>query len=184
MNLNLRAYNLARKSFFWLVLQKLPIFLIILSLVPGRALAQQTNITNINDWDNVILAEKSGEVIVKKKDGKLIKGEFGSLTVDTLSLIITRKRFFSTKQEILDIPKNEVREVRIKISEDSARIIGGAVGAGVGLGVGLGVESQMPSNDGKGILTIGLVAVGGLIGVSTGALVQSFKKGKLIYKSN
>lgn len=181
---SLFIYILAVKNNFWIFAQKFFAILILMALLSTQIFAQQPTNQNVTDWNNVVNAKNSGEVVVKKKDGKTIRGSFGDSTSDSLSIIVTKKGFFTSKQILITIPKDEIREVRAKISMETAMLIGALIGSGGGLATGIGIESQSESNEDKGVISITFTFLGGLVGAGVGGTVQALKKGKLIYQSN
>lgn len=184
---SLSIYTLAVKNNLWIFSQKLFAILVLIALVANPIFAQQpTNQPNQNvkDWSNVASAKNAGEIVVKKKDGKTIRGSFGDSTIDNLSIIVTKKGFFTSKQVLVTIPKDEVKEVRTKISKEKAMLIGALIGSGGGLATGAGIEGQSESSEDRGVLSVTFTFLGALMGAGVGSTVQALKKGKLIYQSN
>jgi hypothetical protein len=113
--------------------------------------------------------------VVKKKDGKELKGRMIEATESTLTIDRDGKP--------LGIPRDEVRRVHVvsgKAEKGKWALIGAGVGAGVGTGIGAG--KYRSDRDDYEIY----IYMGALIGVGAGAVGgllfgQSRRDRKLVY---
>lgn len=69
-------------------------------------------------------------------------------------------------RKVVDLRKDEIKEVRTKLSRGASTAIGAAIGLGVGIGVGQIADSKDKYNEDPGL---GKLA-GGIVGVLWGAL--------------
>jgi hypothetical protein len=121
--------------------------------------------TNTSDWNNVRILEIGSRIVVKTKLGEKYEGTLELTTVNSLSIVVTVPRVM---RRVIDLRKDEIKEVRTKLS----RLTSTAIGAGIGLGVGIGLGAIADSKDkygedpGLGKITIGLVGV--LLGSALG----------------
>ncbi len=125
--------------------------------------------TNIHDWNNVRILELGSTIVVKTKQGERYEGTLDSAALDSISILVNVPRVM---RQLIKVPRDEVKEVRSKLS----RIASGAIGGGIGLGVGIGLGQIIDSKDkygedpglGKAVMGfLGLVlgtAVGGGVG--------------------
>src|SRR6267378_1570434 len=96
--------------------------------------------TNNNDWNNVRILEPGSTIVVKTKQGEKYEGTFKVATVDSLSVVVTVPQVM---RRVIDLRRDEIKEVRTKLS----RFTSTAIGAGVGLGVGIGLGAIADSKD-------------------------------------
>lgn len=96
--------------------------------------------TNTNDWNNVRILETGSTIVVKTKQGEKYEGTLDRVSVDSLSIVVTVPRVM---RRVIDLRKDEIREVRTKLS----RVASTAIGAGIGLGVGIGLGAIADSKD-------------------------------------
>lgn len=114
--------------------------------------------TNTNDWNNVRILEPGSTIVVKTKQGEKYEGTLDVATVNSLSVVVTVPRVM---RRVIDLRRDEIKEVRTKLS----RFASTAIGAGVGLGVGIGLGAIADSKDkygedpGLGKLTFGFTGV-------------------------
>ncbi len=148
-----------RKSFSLLLA-----FLLIASH-SSLAFSQQTP---SNEW-SVVQALRAGErLVVKKKDGKQVKGEM--IEASDTSLTIDRDG------KPLSIPRADVRHVHVRVGK-AEKGKWAAIGAGIGAGAGSGIGAIKYSDnvDDSEIY----VYMGFLIGTGVGAVTgMLFGKGK------
>jgi len=113
---------------------------------------------NINDWNNVRILESGSTIVVKTKRGEKYEGTLDVASRDSLSMVVTIPRVM---RRVIDLRKDEIKEVRTKLS----RFASTAIGAGVGLGVGIGLGAIADSKDkygedpGLGKLVLGFTGV-------------------------
>jgi hypothetical protein len=147
-----------------------------LSSQTSWALAQQT--PTGSDWSAVQRIGTDERLVVKKTDGKEVKGRMIEATDTTLRIDRDGKPF--------DIPRNEVRQVQLisgKAEKGKWALIGAGIGGGVGTGIG-GAKYRSDRDD-YGIY----VYMGALIGIGAGAVGgllfgQSRRDRKLVYSIN
>lgn len=120
--------------------------------------------TNVHDWNNVRIVELGSTIVVKTKQGEKYEGALDFAYVDSLSIVVTRPH--ATPQTI-KLRRDEIKEVRTKLS----RLVCGAVGAGIGLGVGIGLGQIADSKDKYGEDPGLGKAVGGFFGLLFGAAI-------------
>jgi hypothetical protein len=132
-------------------------------------------IESANDWSAVQQIRTDEKLVVKKKDGKELKGRMIEATESTLTIDRDGKP--------LGIPRDEVRRVHVvsgKAEKGKWALIGAGVGAGVGTGIGAG--KYRSDRDDYEIY----IYMGALIGVGAGAVGgllfgQSRRDRKLVY---
>jgi len=156
----------------------LPLLLMVL-LLSGQsswAVAQQT--ATGSDWATVQRIGTDEKLVVKRKDGKELKGRMIEATETTLRIDRDGKPF--------DIPRTDVRQVQVisgKAEKGKWALIGAGVGAGVGTGIG--ATKYRSDRDDYGIY----IYMGALIGVGAGAVGgllfgQSRRDRKMVYSTN
>ena len=120
------------------------------------AFAQQAS---SNDWAVVQHHKTNEQLVVKKKDGKEVKGEM--IEASDTALTIDRDG------KPLSIPRNEVRQVSViegKAEKGKWALIGAGIGAGAGTGIG--ATKYRSDRDDYGIY----IYMGTLIGTGVGAV--------------
>ena len=110
--------------------------LLIVCLAVPLALAKQ----RLDEWDNVRILQAGTHVIVKTKSGEKYEGEFKEATRDSIEVFVEVRR---AMRQIITIRKDEVKEVRKKMS----RVTSTAIGSGIGLGAGLALGAIADSKD-------------------------------------
>jgi hypothetical protein len=120
--------------------------------------------TNLHDWNNVRILELGTTIVVKTKQGEKYEGTLDSADDDSLSIFVSVPRVM---RQLIKLRKDEIREVRKKLS----RVVSGAIGAGIGLGIGIGLGQIADSKDKYGEDPGLGKAVGGLLGVLFGAVI-------------
>lgn len=96
--------------------------------------------TNIHDWNNVRILELGSTIVVKTKQGERYEGTLDYAAIDSISIVVNVSRVM---RQLIKVPKDEIKEVRAKLS----RIASGAIGGGIGLGVGIGLGQIIDSKD-------------------------------------
>jgi hypothetical protein len=156
----------------------LPLLLVIF-LISGQtswAVAQQSGPLNI--WAAVQQLGTDEMVVVKRPDGKEVKGRMIEASETTLTIDRDGKPFA--------IPRGEVRQVHViagKAQKGKWALIGAGVGAAAGSGIG--AIKYSPDSDDSGIY----IGMGFLIGIGAGAATgvlfgQSRRKRDLVYAVN
>lgn len=118
---------------------------------------------NVNDWNNVRLLDIGATIVVKTKQGEKYEGKLELATVNSLSIAVTVPRVM---RQVIDLRKDEIKEVRTKLSRGASTAIGAAVGLGVGIGLGQIADSKDKYGEDPGLGKF----VGGLLGVLWGAV--------------
>ena len=155
----------------------LPLLIVIL-LVSGQSSWAVAQTTTSDNWSAVQQIGTDEKLVVKKKDGKEIKGRMIEASETTLRIDRDGKPF--------DIPRADVRQVhRIEGKAEKGKwaLIGAGIGGGVGTGIGAG--KYRSDRDDYEIY----VYMGALIGVGAGAVGgllfgQSRRNRKLVYTAN
>ncbi|MEK6410233.1 MAG: hypothetical protein AABN34_25180 [Acidobacteriota bacterium] len=114
--------------------------------------------TNTNDWNNVRILEIGSTIVVKTKQGEKYEGTLDLVTVNSLSIVVTVPRVM---RRVIDLRKDEIKEVRSKLSRFASTAIGAAIGLGVGIGLGAIADSKdkYGEDPGLGKITIGFTGV-------------------------
>ncbi len=149
--------------------------LLLIASHSSLALSQQTP---SNEW-SVVQALRAGEkLVVKKTDGKQVKGEMIEASDATLTIDRDGKP--------LSIPRADVRQVYVRIGK-AEKGKWAAIGAGIGAGAGTGIGAikYSPNVDDSELF----IAMGLMIGAGAGAVTGLlFGKGKrkrvLVYTAN
>ena len=118
--------------------------------------------SNVHDWNNVRILDIGSTIVVKTKQGEKYEGKLDLATVDSLSIVVKVPRVM---QQVISLRRDEIKEVRTKLS----RIAEAGLGAGIGLGVGIGLGAIADSKDKFGEDPGLGKFVGGLLGVTLGA---------------
>ena len=153
--------------------------LVVIFLLSGQmswAVAQQT--PTGSDWSAVQRIGTDEKLIVKKTDGKEVKGQMIEATETTLRIDRDGKPF--------EIARTDVRQVQVisgKAEKGKWALIGAGIGGGVGTGIG--ASKYRSDRDDYGIY----VYMGALIGVGAGAVGgllfgQSRLERNLVYSIN
>jgi hypothetical protein len=79
-------------------------------------------------------------IVIKTKLGEKYEGKLDYAGLDSISIAVTVP---GVMRQVIDIKKDEVKEVRAKLP----RAASSAIGAGIGLGVGLGLGQIIDSKD-------------------------------------
>lgn len=148
---------------------------LVLSLMSQLAVAKN----NLGDWNNVRILEVGTKIVVKTKAGEKYEGDLKSAGADSLSVAVNVSQ---AMRQVIEIRRDEVKEVKTRLS----RIASTAVGAGVGLGVGLGLGALVDLKDkygedpGLGKAIFG--SLGFLIGSAAGRGLPQFL-GRKVYEA-
>jgi len=153
--------------------------IVVVFLLSGQmswAVAQQT--ATGSDWAAVQRIGTDEKLVVKKTDGKEVKGRMIEATDTTLRIDRDGKPF--------EITRTEVRQVHViagKAEKGKWALIGAGIGGGVGTGIG--AAKYRSDRDDYGIY----VYMGALIGVGAGTVGgllfgQSRRERNLVYSIN
>jgi hypothetical protein len=145
--------------------------LLLLSSYTTLAFAQASS----NDWAVVQQIRTSEDLIVKKRDGRQVKGEMIEATDTTLTIDDDGKP--------VSIPRAEVRQIQVierKAKKGKWAWIGTGIGAGAGAAIGA-VKYSENVDDSQLWIPVGLMFGAG-IGAATGFLVgANRRKRTMIY---
>lgn len=120
--------------------------------------------TNPHDWNNVRILELGSTIVVKTKQGERYEGTLDYAALDSISVVVNVPRVM---RQVIKLPKDDIKEVRAKLS----RVASGAIGGGIGLGVGIGLGQIIDSKDKYGEDPGLGKAVMGFLGLMFGAVV-------------
>lgn len=149
---------------------------LVLILLLGHAplvLSQQST----DNWSAVQQLRVSEDLVVKKKDGKQVKGEMIEASENTLTIDRDGKP--------LSIPRADVRQVYVmegKAQKGKWAWIGAGVGAGTGAGIGAAKYSST-IDDGELYIVFGTLLGTGIGAVSGMLFGQSRRKRVMVYEA-
>ena len=95
--------------------------------------------TDIHDWRNVRILELGSTIVVKTKQGEKYEGTLDYAALDSISIVVKVPRVM---RQVIKVPKDDVQEVRTKLSRIATSVIGGGIGLGVGIGLGQIIDSK------------------------------------------
>jgi len=133
---------------------------------------------NVHDWNNVRILELGSTIVIKTKQGETFEGTLDYASLDSVSIFVNVPRVM---RQLIKVPRDEVKEVRAKLS----RVVSSAIGSGIGLGVGIGLGQIIDSKDkygedpglGKAVMGfLGLIlgaAIGGGVGFGNRKVYQA-----------
>lgn len=119
--------------------------------------------SNVHDWNNVRVIDIGSTIVVKTKQGEKYEGILNYATVDSLSIAVTVPRVM---RQVINLRKDEIKQVRAKLSRGASTAIGAAIGLGVGIGLGQIADSKDKYGEDPGLGKF----VGGLLGILWGAI--------------
>lgn len=153
--------------------------LLVIFLVSGQsswAVAQQSG--PLDNWAAVQRIGTDERVVVKKKDGKEVKGRMIDASETTLTIDRDGKP--------LAIPRGDVRRIEVierKAEKGKWALIGAGVGAAAGGGIGA-IKYSPESDDSQIYITMGMM-IGIGAGAASGLLFgQSRRQRELVYSAN
>jgi hypothetical protein len=156
-----------RKSF------SLLLTLLLLASHAPLAFSQQT--ATSNDWSTVQALKAGEKLIIKKTDGKEVKGGMIEASDNTLTIDRDGKP--------LSIPRADVRQVYVRVGK-AEKGKWAAIGAGIGAGAGTGIGAikYSPNVDDSEVFIVGGLMIGAGVGAVTGMLFgQGKRKRVLVY---
>ena len=148
--------------------------LLILCLLSQFAVAKN----NLSDWNNVRILEIGTTILVKTKAGEKYEGDLKRTTADSLTIVIQPP--YSTRQT-LDLKKDEVKEIRTKLSRVTSTLVGTVVGTGAGIGIGAAVDSRDRYGEDLGLGKVVFGFLGLVFGTAIGTRLKF--NGKKIYQA-
>lgn len=146
--------------------------LLFLSSYSPLAMAQEASSSN---WTVVQQIKTNEKLVVRKKDGKELKGEM--IEASDTALTIDRDG------KPLSIPRNDVRQVYViegKARKGTWALIGAGIGAGAGTGIGYAKYSPNV-DDSELYIAMGLMLGAGVGAVSGMVFGQSRRKRVMVY---
>jgi hypothetical protein len=139
--------------------------LLILCLLSQFAIAKD----NLSDWNNVRILEIGTTIVVKTKAGEKYEGDLKRTTANSLTIVIQNP--YSTRQTI-DLNKDEVKEIRTKLSRVTSTLIGTGVGTGVGVGIGAAFDARDRYGEDPGLGKIVFGFLGLVFGTAVGTRLK------------
>ena len=152
----------------------LPVILILLLISSYSPLAFAQTASS-NDWTVVQQLKTNERLIVRKKDGKQLKGTMIEATDTTLTIDRDGKPF--------SIARSDVRQVSViegKAQKGKWALIGAGIGAGAGGGIGAAKYSSKV-DDSELWIPVGLMFGTGIGAVSGLLFGQSTRKRVMVY---
>lgn len=143
--------------------------LLMLCCAAQLAVAKQ----NRQDWNNVRILDPGANIVVKTKAGEQYEGAFKDATADSMAVVVKVPRVM---RQIITLRKDEVKEVRKKMTQAASTAIGAGIGLGVGVGLGaiLDAKDKYGEDPGLGKAVLGLL--GFTIGAGVGLNVSFYNK--------
>lgn len=123
---------------------------------------------NLHDWNNVRVIDIGSTIAVKAKSGEKYEGKIDFATPDSLSIVVKVPRVM---QQIIKLRRDEIKEVRTKISRGVSTALGAGIGIGVGIGLGQIADSKPGYNEDPGAGKLAGGIVGFFLGVAAGAAI-------------
>ncbi|MGA9768942.1 MAG: hypothetical protein WBV94_07875 [Blastocatellia bacterium] len=133
---------------------------------------------NLSDWNNVRILEIGTRVVVKTKAGEKYEGDLKRATADSMTIVIQDP--YSTRQTI-DLKKDEVKEIRTKLSRIASTLIGTGAGLGAGVAIGASFDAKYKSSEDPGLGKIVFGFLGLVFGTAVGTRLKF--NGKKIYQA-
>jgi len=123
---------------------------------------------NVHDWNNVRIIDIGSTIVVKTKQGEKYEGRLDFAAVDSLSIVVKVPRVM---QQIIKLHRDEIKEVRTKISRNVSTALGAGIGLGIGIGLGQIADSKPGYNEDPGAGKLAGGIVGFFLGVAAGAAI-------------
>ena len=133
---------------------------------------------NLNDWNNVRILDPGDTIVVKTRIGEKYEGRFDHATADKLFVVVDIPH---AMRRVIELQKDEVKEVRKKIPQSTSLAICTGVGLGAGLAIGAAVDAQDKYGEDPGLGK----RVFGLLGLTLGLAVSTgvHFNGKRVYQA-
>lgn len=133
---------------------------------------------NLNDWNNVRILDSGETITVKTKLGEKYEGRFDHATAERLFVVVNVPHVM---QRIIELHKDEVKEVRKQLSRVTSLVICTGAGLGTGLALGAAIDAQDKYGEDPGLGKAVLGAIGLAIGAAIGARANF--NGKRVYET-
>lgn len=151
-------------------------FLILLLTGSSVVLGQGTTQT-LHNWTNLTLVPPGDELIVKRKDGKTLKGRLAGATDQAVTL--------SRKNKLVELDRTQISRIfrRVQKHGETATSTGASIGALAG--VGLGIAAARSSEGEVSVIgaALGLALLGAGVGALIGAVFDVKPPTVLIYQA-
>jgi len=121
--------------------------------------------TDIHDWNSVRVLQLGSTIVVKTKQGERYEGKLDYAGLDSISIVVNIPRVM---RQVIKVPRDEVKEVRAKLSGIASGVIGGGIGLGVGIGLGQIIDSKDKYGEDPGLGKALMGFFGVLFGVAIG----------------
>jgi len=131
------------------------------------------------DWAAVEGLKSEADISVQTLSGETYQGNFDSATPELLVLWSQERDFPSRKLVRREIPRQQVKKVRI-VHRVGSVVAGSAIGAGIGASIGVIADSQMRNHEDRGLVAFVLGALGAGLGAAI-SKARPFIKGRVIY---
>jgi hypothetical protein len=151
--------------------------LLSLLLILAVSLTYSTTVLAQSNWTAVQQINTNEKLVVKKKDGKEVKGEMIEANDSTLTI--------DQKGKPLSIPRTEIQQVSVvkgKAQKGKWALIGAGVGAGTGAAIGTAYKHSHNSDDSEIYVGIGLL-LGTGIGAASGLLFGQTRRERTVVYS-
>jgi hypothetical protein len=129
--------------------------------------------TDIHDWNNVRVLQLGSTIVVKTKQGERYEGTLDYAGLDSISIVVNVPRVM---RQVIKVPRDEVKEVRAKLSRIASSVIGAGIGLGVGIGLGQIIDSKDKYGEDPGLGKTVMGFFGVLFGAAIGNGVGFGKK--------
>ena len=140
-------------------------------------IAQQSTqqIATTNSWTSVQQIRTDERIVVKRKDGKELKGRMIEASETTLTIDRDGKPFAITRDDV-----RRVHVITGKAEKGKWALIGAGIGGGAGTGIGA-IKYSPLVDDSELFIPLGLM-VGAGVGAVTGMLIgRGKRKRELVY---
>src|SRR5579883_2808999 len=120
------------------------------------AMAQSTA---SGSWSAVEALAPGSDISVKTTQGLKLQGTVDSVSEIGLVIWSSERRFPGRATVRREIPREEVREIRMN-RRGLSTLAGAAAGAGLGIAIGAPIDAQARSNEDRGVVTAVLALLG------------------------
>jgi hypothetical protein len=133
---------------------------------------------NLNDWNNVRILNPGDTIVIKTRIGEKYEGRFDHATADKLFVVVDIPHVM---KRIIELQKDEVKEVRKKIPQTTSLAICTGIGFGAGLAIGAAVDAQDKFGEDPGLGKRAFSLLGLTLGLAVGTGVHF--NGKRVYEA-
>ncbi len=157
--------------------RSLVVLLACATALPHCAPARQR--TPAGDWERVRNLPSGTLIVVKTKGGAAYHGELIGAAADSVRLDSDERSFPGRVTTRRELRREDVLEVR-RFSKRGSALAGAGIGAATGAGIGIAIDASARSNEDRGVVTVVLLFLGGLLGWAVGRH-STIVKGEIIY---